>query len=223
MDAFGNLLNEHDQRIVNHILSRFQTVSLPDSMPDISDIKNYVNIVAAANQKIPEIQNIAFGLESIKSLEDPILKSALYSLGSSLFKLTIRGDIPDDNIKTAKTFLEWSIKIDDAYYEAYNHLGDCWMRIVGGFEKAVSCYKAALTTVEQEGILTDPEFKKFFNNFIGDNFFKIGICLIKLNRKNDAELFLTLAHTIVSTDYQGFHDMGLKSWDQVFALLPRLP
>jgi len=222
MEIFDNTLNEYNQKVINHILAEFNEIDLPESQLNIGDIKNFVNVIAASNSNVPDLQSNAYAMDPITSLDDPTLKSALYSLGSSLFKLTIRGDISDDNIKSAKQLLEWAIKIDPAYSEAYNHLGDCWMRIVGGFEVAISCFKAALHYVQEKADRADPSSKVYFDNFKGDNYFKIGICFIKLNRKGDAELFITIAKNIVSTEYQGFKDIGLKSWDQVFGLLSKM-
>ena len=76
--------------------------------------KNFINVIAASNQNVPDIQSNAYAMDPITSRDDPTLKSALYSLGTSLFKLTLRGDISDENIKSAKQLLEWAIKIDPA-------------------------------------------------------------------------------------------------------------
>ena len=96
------------------------------------------------------------------------------------------------------------------------------MRIVGGFEIAISCFKAALHYVQAKAEHADPSSKVYFDNFKGDNYFKIGICFIKLKRKDDAELFITIARNIVSTEYQGLKDIGIKTWDQVFDLLSKM-
>jgi tetratricopeptide (TPR) repeat protein len=222
MEIFDNTLNEYNRKVIYHVLEEFTSIDLPQVLPEISDIKNFVNVIAAANPKIQDIQSSAFGMDPIHRLNDPTLKSALFSLGTTLFHLTIKGDIPDDNIKSAKTLLEWAIKIDPSYFQAYNRLGDCWMRLMGGFETAVSCYKEALQYAQQKEATADAASNTQFDNFKGDNYFKIGICFIKLKRKGDAELFITVAKNIVSTDYQGLAEIGLKSWDQVFELLSRM-
>jgi hypothetical protein len=222
MEILDNTLNEYNQKVINHVLKDFEIVELPQSLPEISDIKNLANVIASSNPGIPEIQSASFAMDPIKQLDDPTLKSALYSLGTSLFHLTIKGDIPDDNIKSARRLLEWALTIDPAYYQAYNKLGDCWMRMVGGFRTAITCFKGALYYVQEKAAAADPSSKIFYDNFKGDNYFKIGICFIKLKRKSDAELFITIARNIVSTEYQGLSEIGLKSWDQVDALLQRM-
>ena len=222
MEILDSTLNEYNQKVINHILGEFEIVELPQSLPEIGDIKNFVNVIASSNPGIPDIQSAAFAMDPIKQLDDPTLKSAVYSFGNSLFHLTIKGDIPDDNIKSARRLLEWALKIDPAYYQAYNRLGDCWMRLVGGFRTAITCFKGALYYVQEKAEAADPSARNLYDNFKGDNSFKIGICFIKLNRKSDAELFITIAKNILSTDYQGLSEIGLKSWDQVDALLKRM-
>jgi len=93
------------------------------------------------------------------------------------------------------------------------------MRIENGLNEAVSCFKTSIYKTGRETPSLEIFSGRYSDAFIGDNYLKIGLCLLKLNRKNDAKVFIESAKRITGPDYQGFTEIGFRTWDEVFNLL----
>ncbi|MBU0710794.1 hypothetical protein KJ762_09910 [bacterium] len=214
---------------INSILDEFIRMNIDESPPSLEEIISKIRMISSNIQHknsilIDTIEALEMEKTTGSNVYSSSVKILLYSCGVLLFQLSITREIPADNINYALTILEWSIKIDKGYYQAYNRLGDCWMRIKDGFSVAISCFKASLHysihgTRSSIEMFSGSHSGSYSDAFKGDNYLKIGLCLLKLNRKNDARLFITEAKSIVSDDYQGFTEIGFSNWDEVFELL----
>ena len=217
-DRFNKKNSANNEEHIEDVLSEFELIEIPGEKPTIEDIHAYCQIIALTNNN-SNVMDMIFALQGENNINGPMVKTLLYAFGVSLYQLTIAREIPADNIKTAMKLLEWAIKIDNGYYQAYNRLGDCWMRIEDGFNDAISCFKSSHHLTGKGTPSLEMFSGSYSDAFKGDNYLKIGLCLLKLNRKNDAEIFIKEAKNIVSDDYQGFAEIGFGNWEDIFDLL----
>ena len=217
-DSFNKKSFVNNEEHIENVLSEFELIKISGEKPTIKDIHSYCEIIALTNNN-SNVMDMIFALQSENNINGPMVKTLLYAFGVLLYQLTIAREIPTDNIKTAMKLLEWAIKIDNGYYQAYNRLGDCWMRIEDGFNDAISCFKSSLQLTGQGTPSLEMFSGSYSDAFKGDNYLKIGLCLLKLNRKNDAEIFIKEAKRIVSNDYQGYTELGFGNWKDIFQFI----
>lgn len=217
-DSFGKKDSGSNGHHIEKILSEFDLMKISGEQPSIGNIHSFCQIIALTNNN-STVMDMIFALQNENDINGPMVKTLLYAFGVSLYQLSIAREISADNIKTAMKLLEWAIKIDNGYYQAYNRLGDCWMRIENGFNDAISCFKSSLQLTGKGTPSLEMFSGSYSDAFTGDNYLKIGLCLLKLNRKDDAEIFIKEAKKIVSDDYQGFIEIGFRNWDDIFDLL----
>jgi len=150
-------------------------------------------------------------------IKDSMIDTYFYALGVRLFDLSIQKQISSENINSSMDLFDWAVSLNTNYYQAYNRLGTCHMFTTDGQKTALSCFKASLkylgTGKNNLGI-----FKfagGYTDNFKGDNYLKMGLCFLKLNKKNNALLLLKEARKHFNNEYSGFTDFGFSSFDQV--------
>jgi tetratricopeptide (TPR) repeat protein len=193
---------------IENVLSEFHIKEITSERPSLEDIQSYCQKIALNNDNHPNLMDSINGVIYENDINSPILKVMIYATGVTLFQLSFARIIPAENIKNAIYLFESAIKIDNRYFQAYNRLGDCWMMIEDGFSEAISYYKASLK-YNHDIFNTD-------DAFIGDNYLKIGLCLLTASRKNDAIIFIKEAKNIVNDKYKGYQEIGFESWNDVF-------
>jgi len=171
----------------------------------------------------PNIKDIVFGIDTELNepeIKDSMLDTYFYALGAQLFELSIARKIDSKNIHTSKQLFEWSIAIDSKYYQAYNRLGDCHMVIRENYKTAISCFKYSLEFLGSGGKNDISMFAGVEDTLKGDNYLKIGLALIYLNRKDDAKIFILKAKEILDEDYLrvGFN-LKYSTWTEIMELL----
>ena len=101
--------------------------------------------------------------------------------------------------------------LNNGYHQAYNRIGDCLVRI-NRHERALNFYRTSLYYIEQGSHLGYIPV----DTYIGDNYFKIALCLDKLNRdKNKIQVFISEAKSLTGDDYDELPFWGYNNWDEL--------
>jgi tetratricopeptide (TPR) repeat protein len=226
-------MNELNNNIEN-ILSQFdfdknsEHYSKINVLPKIEDIEPFLfianlpdfhpSLVDPSIKKIILLINNELNLGDIKN---SMLDTYFYTLGVRLFELSTSRKIDSKNIFSSKELFQWAIAINTKYYQAYNRLGDCYKIIENSQRIAISCFKNSLNYIGYGGLNDLSVFSGAGGNtFKGDNYLKIGLCLLEINRKNDAKLFILKAKEILNDDYFiNGSNLNYSNWDEIWKFL----
>ena len=177
----------------------------------------YPSMVDPSFQDI--VSSLGMALDT-PELENPMIDSYFYALGVKLFRLSIQRKIDSKNIHTSKQLFEWSIAINSKYYQAYNKLGDCHMAVEENYKTAISCFKYSNKFIGSGGTNDLSMFVGSGTDTLkGDNYLKIGLSLLYLDRKEEAKVLITKAREYIGDDYlQNEFIMSYSSWDEIMKL-----
>ena len=205
---------------IDSILSNFELKEHNDPPPSLDEILNAAEWIASNSQcNNPVFIDTVLAYRSLQqmgqTIDDPVVVVQVYAIGVLLFE---SGDV-----KTSMMFFEWAIQIHKGFHQAYNRLGDCWMRFrdrsdksKGFWEEAICYYKTSLHYCDEELGSNDPTAMPFaIADYKGDNYLKIGLCLLEMGRKEDAKKFVIRARNMVDKEYRGHLELGFRNWDSV--------
>tara|TARA_B100000315_G_C14394070_1_gene503397 strand:+ start:145 stop:840 length:696 start_codon:yes stop_codon:yes gene_type:complete len=181
----------------------------PDFQPSMVDSNTKEIIFAIYNEVIQS------------EIKFSTLGTYFYALGVQLFRLSCYKKINPKNLLTSKELFEWSIAIDEKYYQAYNRLGDCYVAI-NEHKVAISCFKYSLKNIGSGGMNDLSIFKGGHGDaFEGDNYLKIGLSLLELDRVNDAKIFILKSKEYFKNDDELRDGSNIKysSWKEIMELL----
>jgi len=147
-----------------------------------------------------------------------LVKTIIYTFGVRLYELAFTRVIPVEAINTACKYFEFAVKLDPKYYQAYNRLGDTWIWVPDEQDilTTIGCYKASLQFHGQGQSSTAMFVGGGDERFKGNNYFKIGMCLARLKRVDDAILFISYAQRFISEEDDMYTELGIENWPQVF-------
>lgn len=116
-------------------------------------------------------------------------------------------------------FFEWCIQMDLNYFQAYNRLGECWMKLrdrfdtdSGYWEKAIQYFRTSIYFCEKTYNDTGGVPKE---NCLGDNYLKIGICYKEIGELQLGKNFVIKAREMVTDGYTHYQHLGFDDWSQI--------
>jgi hypothetical protein len=223
-NPFKKDLTEADVANVQQILNEFDIVKVdrpaPSSTMRLSQIMH--DDAAGVGRRQSDLQQLAGAMDDMASSgTDPtneLVKTIIYTFGVRLYELALTRVIPVDAINTACTYFEFAVKLDPQYYQAYNRLGDTWIWIPDEQDiiTTIGCYKASLNVHGQGRSSTAMFVGGGDERFKGNNYFKIGMCLARLKRVDDAILFISYAQRFIDDDDDMYSELGFENWSQVY-------
>ena len=141
-------------------------------------------------------------------------KVYVYAIGARLFDL--------GEIKEAKIFFEWCIQIDTNYFQAYKFLGDCLMKLRSRFDTASGYWEEAIQYFRTSIYYCEKTYNDSRGvpkeNYLGDNYLKIGICYKEIGELQLGKSFVIKASEIVTDTYTHYQDLGFDNWSQILQI-----
>ena len=127
-------------------------------------------------------------------------------------------------------FFECAINLNPKYYQAYNRLGDCYY-IKKHFDIAIGCYQTSIKIIKmyenefkaQESISSVPPIP--LSVYIGDNYIKLGICLIQIDEKSLGLFFIREGKSIIGSyfdNYDWYERINIKNINEVDKLSDKI-
>jgi hypothetical protein len=214
-------LNDLEIAYVDTVLDGYELITvdreLPSSMDELAT--QMYNTLLKVGEEIKELSDIVFALashaESGAEMKNMTVKTLIYTYGVTLFRLALRKEIPLDGLHHGGLYLEYAVTIDSQYYQAYNRLGDTWFWLEDCELDAIGCYKASLVSHGKGESSTSMYVGGGSERFKGNNYFKIGMCFVKLGRYKEARLFLKYAQYFIEEDDEMYSELGFESWEKI--------
>jgi tetratricopeptide (TPR) repeat protein len=221
-NPFKKMLDDREITRIESILNEFELIKIKRPAPSsIGNLSIYMNEHGVKDGKShPELMEIAANIQKLadtnQDVKSEIVKTLIYTFGVTIYRLALSRIIDAQAINTASTYLEFAVKIDPNYYQAYNRLGDTWIWIPEDQVEAIRCYKTSLHYHGQGRSSTAMFVGGGDKRFKGDNYFKIGICLSRINRVADAILFIRYAQDFIEDDDDMYTELGFENWVEVY-------
>lgn len=222
INPFKKEIANSDASRVESILNEFDLIRIDRPVPSsieelVIEMKKHTSWGGQEYSDLVEISNaVLFNALEGEDVSNGMVRTLIYAFGVNIYRLAIAKKLPIEAINSARMYLEIAIKLDPEYYQAYNSLGDTWIWVQEGVEETIGCYKAALK-FHGKGKNSTAIFQNSGDDAIkGDNYFKIGMCLARLNRINDAVLFVTFAQQFLDEEDDIYTDFGFKNWASVY-------
>jgi tetratricopeptide (TPR) repeat protein len=223
-NPFKREISDIDKSQVEKILNEFDLIKIDRSLPSIQELMKQISSDTCWEgeryQELVEIDNAILNLViEGDDYNNNWYKSYIFAFAVKLYELTMAREIPVEASSFARKYFEMALVIDKEYYQAYNRLGDCWIYVNSSEKEAIGCYKAALK-YHGKGRNSTVMFQNSGDNFLlGDNYFKIGMCLQKLGREDDSILFIAFAQQYVEEDDYLYAGLGFNSWEDVYGFI----
>ena len=199
-----------DEKIIK-FLSTLQGTSPNVKHPNIEDAVQRLNQIFnefTFLQTIPSIQGAYLSLIDYSPLTSEV---DFYALGVDIYN---KGVSLNDSSYFDAAIPVFAIceGLNISYHQAYNRIGDCLIRN-NRFDRALIFFNTSLYHIvngQNIGYI-DSEI------YIGDNYFKISLCLHKMSIHHDMKsVFLLEAETLCGAGYTNeLNIWGYKNWDDV--------
>lgn len=211
---------------IKEILSEFDLKKFSGNEPSEYHVLKEIEELSTLNNQTVQ-DNIASFLSIYNSnpnlKDNQTLKVLIYALGVSLFDLTILRQIKE-SINSAMRLFEQTILIDGKYFQAYHRLGNCLLYCPQEEYNAISCFK---TSIEYEETSIVSVFQTSHSStWLGENYLGIGLALARLNRIDDALVFISeskslLGELTIDNGLVGYFNFSFNNWDEVFDFIKK--
>jgi hypothetical protein len=222
-NPFNRDLNDNEISNLQTILDEFAPVEItrpvPSSVKQLSLYMHKHSLGVGENHS--DLRKLAGAMDDMVSgdaeITNELVKTIIYTYGVRLYELGLSRVISTGAINTASMYFDFAVKIDPKYYQAYNRLGDTWIWIPDEEDiiTTIGCYKASLNFHGQGRSSTTMFVGGGDERVKGNNYFKIGMCLARLKRIDDAILFITYAQRFIDDDDDMYSELGFENWPQV--------
>ena len=206
-----------------NIMSDIKLIHVKATLPDIDYIIRYSTELYYLFELDPVFIQVVSALNMWGDAA-PIScdKVNIHTLGVLLFWA--------EHTEAAIPYFEWSALIDEGYHQAYNRLGDCYMTLLAnGAEKGevnlelldmgLRHFRTAVFYCDHGTIDKEPHSIPI-NNYKADNLMRLGLCLMRIKRYDDAKTLALYAEQISDHRFIGYSQFGYESWKQLLDSIP---
>jgi len=190
-------------------LEEINLIKLKDSLPSRDEL---IESIKSLNNKFYHSNEIHNFILNIESMDDSNLnKVNLYTIGVLVKNL--------NGIRDAIMIFNWCVMMDKYYFQGYLQIGDCNLESYKEnndkqyLEKALQYYKTSIYYCEKN--YKDDGYNTPKVNYLGGNYFKIGICYRELGKMRIGKSAIIKARNMVTDGFSVHQIEGYGDWSQI--------